>query len=169
MLGGRNKHPVGRIGRARATGERRHSSRSIVNVIRAAVVHHCTVSGFRAERVNDCCEFASQVRPSFEGRPTICRHVSCFVHYAALFPSPDWPPRFNWRRNPPPRQIEFGPFPGARQAGRTRRKGSSTCPTLAGRPLHVCTEVPPRSITIAISCAPGSPDSTGMHWLGQCR
>lgn len=40
----------------------------------------------------------------FRGRPTNCRHVSCFVHYAALFPSPSWPqigpPRFNWRRKP---------------------------------------------------------------------
>lgn len=84
--------------------------------------------------------------PVCEGRPTNRRHVSCFAHYAALFPSPDWAPaRFNWRRNPPPRQIEFGPFPGC-EAGTPDTQErivnvSSSCWPAITRPHRGATEI----------------------------
>lgn len=131
-----------------------------------AAVHNCIVA-FAPCRACQSVAAASLLPQT----PThLCRHVvSCFVHYAALFPSPStpvWGPRdFNWRRPNPlaPGRSNSARLPGCRAYGLTGRANltrwgrSPTCPCLAGRPPHLRTEVPPRSITIAISCPPGSP------------
>lgn len=137
----------------------------IVNVIRpAAAVHH------RDSSVASAVPSVSSQWCRSRGRPTNAdTSLALPITQRSSLPQIG-APRFKLGTNTHrPGRSNSARFPVAGQAGRirwTRRKRSSICPSIAGRLQHVCTEVPPRSITIAISCPPVSPENE--HLLGLC-
>lgn len=87
----------------------------------------------------------SQGRPSFEGDPLIAdTSLALAITQRCSLPQIG-PPRFNWRRNPPPRQIEFGPFPGCKAGTPDTQERivnmSSSCWPAITRPHRGATEI----------------------------
>lgn len=158
---------VGSAGRGQRVWTTSYPQYAIANVIPPCrFVHHCLVSGFFPLPSVSVSQFAAMpVRPPVQASAQFAKGDPLIADTSLALPITQrcslpqiGPPRDSTGdETHRPARSNSARFPAARQVHRTRRKGSSMFPPLAGRPLHVRTEVPPRSISIAISCPPGSP------------